>query len=126
MTPRKPSADTVHNQRLASDPSLSAWVSANAGSGKTTVLTRRVIRLLLAGVDASAILCLTFTKAAAANMQNRIFATLGQWAVEEEGKLVAETVKAYFDGKTPPKAVTLPTELVTKANLAKYGQACSY
>ncbi|OCC02285.1 double-strand break repair helicase AddA [Labrys sp. WJW] len=89
MIPRKPSPDTVLNQRLASDPSLSAWVSANAGSGKTTVLTRRVIRLLLAGVDPSAILCLTFTKAAAANMQNRIFATLGQWAVEEEGKLVA-------------------------------------
>ncbi|QEN89179.1 double-strand break repair helicase AddA [Labrys sp. KNU-23] len=89
MIPRKPSPDTVLNQRLASDPSLSAWVSANAGSGKTTVLTRRVIRLLLAGVDASAILCLTFTKAAAANMQNRIFATLGQWAVEEEGTLVA-------------------------------------
>ena len=88
MTQRKPSADTVHHQRLASDPSLSAWVSANAGSGKTTVLTRRVIRLLLAGIDASAILCLTFTKAAAANMQNRIFATLGQWAVEEEGKLI--------------------------------------
>ena len=51
----------------------SAWVSANAGSGKTTVLTRRVIRLLLDGVAPSAILCLTFTKAAAANMQNRIF-----------------------------------------------------
>ncbi|MBP0582442.1 double-strand break repair helicase AddA [Labrys sp. LIt4] len=89
MIPRRPSPDTIHNQRLASDPSLSAWVSANAGSGKTTVLTRRVIRLLLAGVDPSAILCLTFTKAAAANMQNRIFAMLGQWAVEEESKLVA-------------------------------------
>jgi ribose transport system substrate-binding protein len=44
----------------------------------------------------------------------------------QEGKLVAETVKAYFDGKTPARDVTLPTELVTKANLAKYGQACSY
>lgn len=88
MIPRKPSLETIHNQRLASDPSLSAWVSANAGSGKTTVLTRRVIRLLLAGVDPSAILCLTFTKAAAANMQNRIFALLGHWAVLEEIRLV--------------------------------------
>ncbi|GLS23186.1 double-strand break repair helicase AddA [Labrys miyagiensis] len=89
-TPRQPSNDTILNQRLASDPTLSAWVSANAGSGKTTVLTRRVIRLLLANVDPSAILCLTFTKAAAANMQNRIFAQLGKWAVMESGKLAAE------------------------------------
>jgi ATP-dependent helicase/nuclease subunit A len=86
-TPRQPSQYTIENQRLASDPTLSAWVSANAGSGKTTVLTRRVIRLLLAGVDPSAILCLTFTKAAAANMQNRIFARLGEWAVMADEKL---------------------------------------
>ncbi|WP_413991418.1 double-strand break repair helicase AddA [Labrys okinawensis] len=89
-TLRQPSNDTILNQRLASDPTLSAWVSANAGSGKTTVLTRRVIRLLLANVDPSAILCLTFTKAAAANMQNRIFAQLGKWAVMESGKLAVE------------------------------------
>ncbi|CAM5773656.1 double-strand break repair helicase AddA [Labrys miyagiensis] len=101
-TLRQPSGDTVRNQRLASDPTLSAWVSANAGSGKTTVLTRRVIRLLLAGVDPSAILCLTFTKAAAANMQNRIFALLGQWAVMEDGKL-AKAV-ADISGVRPEEA----------------------
>ena len=99
MTPRNPSGETVINQRLASDPCLSAWVSANAGSGKTTVLTRRVIRLLLAGVDPSAILCLTFTKAAAANMQNRIFAQLGRWAVLDERKL-AEAI-AGITGQQP-------------------------
>jgi ATP-dependent helicase/nuclease subunit A len=98
MIPRQPSRDTVHSQRLASDPSLSAWVSANAGSGKTTVLTRRVIRLLLASVDPSAILCLTFTKAAAANMQNRIFALLGQWAVMEDRKL-AEAIEGITGTK---------------------------
>ena len=54
-------------------PAVSAWVSANAGSGKTHVLAQRVIRLLLAGVDPARILCLTFTKAAAANMANRVF-----------------------------------------------------
>ena len=60
----------------ASDPGGSAWVSANAGSGKTHVLAQRVIRLLLDGIDPAKILCLTFTKAAAANMANRVFDTL--------------------------------------------------
>ena len=59
----------------ASDPEHSAWVAANAGSGKTHVLAQRVIRLLLAGVDPGRILCITFTKAAAANMANRVFDT---------------------------------------------------
>ncbi len=66
-------------QGKASDPEISAWVSANAGSGKTFVLARRVIRLLLAGAKPSQILCLTFTKAAAAEMANRVFNILGQW-----------------------------------------------
>ncbi len=57
---------TRTNQRDASDPRASAWVIANAGSGKTHVLTQRVVRLLLSGVDPAAILCLTFTKVAAA------------------------------------------------------------
>ena len=54
-------------QHAASDPVASVWVSANAGSGKTYVLAQRVIRLLLDGTDPSKILCLTYTKAAAAN-----------------------------------------------------------
>ena len=68
-------------QREASDPAVSAWVVANAGSGKTHVLTQRVIRLLLAGVEPAAILCLTFTKVAAAEMARRVFETLGEWAL---------------------------------------------
>ena len=59
---------TTIQQAIASDPLRSAWVSANAGSGKTHVLTQRVIRLLLAGARPSAILCLTYTKAAASEM----------------------------------------------------------
>src|SRR5262249_4376383 len=59
-------------QGRASDPSASAWVSANAGSGKTHVLVDRVIRLLLAGTEPQRILCLTFTKAAAAEMNRRL------------------------------------------------------
>ena len=66
-------------QATASDPSISAWVSANAGSGKTHVLTQRVLRLLLKGAPPAQILGLTFTKAAAANMAGRIFNTLAEW-----------------------------------------------
>ena len=66
-------------QRQASDPAASAWVSANAGSGKTHVLTQRVLRLLLAGAAPSGLLCLTFTKTAAANMAARVFETLPSW-----------------------------------------------
>jgi len=78
-------------QGQASDPAVSAWVTANAGSGKTKVLIDRVARLLLghkgAAPDPSRILCLTFTKAAAANMQNKLFEQLGEWALMEDGKL---------------------------------------
>jgi ATP-dependent helicase/nuclease subunit A len=63
----------TRRQRAASDPLSSTWLSANAGSGKTRVLTDRVARLLLAGVDPANILCLTYTKAAAAEMQTRLF-----------------------------------------------------
>ena len=60
--------ETLGKQHNASNPNQSVWVSANAGSGKTYVLASRVVRLLLQGVAPSKILCLTFTKAAAANM----------------------------------------------------------
>ncbi|MBC7152464.1 MAG: double-strand break repair helicase AddA [Rhizobium sp.] len=71
---------TTLQQAVASDPERSAWVSANAGSGKTHVLTQRVIRLLLAGARPSSILCLTYTKAAASEMSNRVFSRLAEWA----------------------------------------------
>jgi ATP-dependent helicase/nuclease subunit A len=79
--------EAVIAQRRASDPAHSAWVSANAGSGKTYVLARRVVRLMLAGTPPGAILCLTFTKAAAATMANRVFELLGQWAVMDDTTL---------------------------------------
>jgi len=79
-------SDTTLRQNLAATPTLSAWVSANAGSGKTHVLARRVIRLLLRGARPSAILCLTYTKAASAEMSNRVFKTLGEWVrLDDEG-----------------------------------------
>jgi len=79
--------ETTAAQRRAAEPGLSAFVSANAGAGKTRVLTNRVARLLLDGVDPSAILCITFTKAAAAEMADRLFTLLGGWALADDAKL---------------------------------------
>lgn len=75
-------------QREASDPFISAWVSASAGSGKTKVLTDRVLRLLLAGNAPETILCLTYTKAAAAEMANRLSKTLRDWIGYDDVKLL--------------------------------------
>ncbi len=75
------------HQRRAADPACSAWVSANAGTGKTYVLVMRVLRLLLSGASADSILCLTFTKAAAAEMSNRLTARLGEWAAMSDAAL---------------------------------------
>uniref|UniRef100_UPI00286D8BE5 UvrD-helicase domain-containing protein n=1 Tax=Sandarakinorhabdus sp. TaxID=1916663 RepID=UPI00286D8BE5 len=67
-------------QADAADPQVHAWVAASAGTGKTQVLSARVLRLLLIGARPDAILCLTFTKLAAAEMQNRVMARLALWA----------------------------------------------
>jgi ATP-dependent helicase/nuclease subunit A len=77
-------------QSIAADPAISAFVTANAGSGKTKTLIDRVARLLLGGARPAAILCVTYTKAAAAEMQRRLFKVLGHWAVLEDEKLRAE------------------------------------
>jgi ATP-dependent helicase/nuclease subunit A len=77
-------------QREAADPERSVWVAASAGSGKTQVLVDRVIRLLLDGAEPQAILCLTFTKAAAAEMSNRLFQRLGEWIGLTDAELDAE------------------------------------
>ena len=77
-------------QQNASAPNQSVWVAASAGSGKTKVLTDRVLRLLLSGARPERILCLTFTKAAAAEMATRIAGLLSKWAVAEDDALGAE------------------------------------
>lgn len=71
----------------ASDPRISAWVAANAGSGKTYTLAARVTRLLLAGAKPERILCLTYTKAAAAEMFERLFDQLGEWSMLSDSAL---------------------------------------
>ncbi|HLF21268.1 MAG TPA: double-strand break repair helicase AddA [Aestuariivirga sp.] len=83
----------TEKQILASDPESSAWVAANAGSGKTHVLVDRVIRLMLAGTEPSRILCLTFTKAAAAEMASRLFERLSGWIGLDDRALTATLEK---------------------------------
>src|SRR5712671_6841054 len=88
-------------QARASDPASSSFVSANAGSGKTHVLVQRVIRLLLADVPPEKILCITFTKAAAANMAERVFTTLGHWVTLDDDKLDAAIRDAGIADPSP-------------------------
>src|SRR5258706_87573 len=99
VTAPRPIPDAVRaTQARASDPASSAFVSANAGSGKTHVLVQRVIRLLLAGVAPEKILCITFTKAAAANMAERVFSTLGHWVTLDDSDLDARIADAAIVG----------------------------
>jgi ATP-dependent helicase/nuclease subunit A len=88
-------------QARASDPSAHVWLSASAGTGKTQVLAARVFRLLLRGVDPGAILCLTFTKAGAAEMAGRINARLAAWVRMPAPELSAD-LKALGERPTPP------------------------
>lgn len=94
-------SQTAFKQLQAADPRRSAWVSANAGSGKTYVLVQRIIRLMLAGADPGKILALTYTTAAAANMANRVFKTLSEWTGLDDAAL-GVTLRAL--GEEPNKA----------------------
>ena len=88
------------DQALAADPKAHAALSASAGTGKTQVLTARVLRLLLQGARPESILCLTFTKAAAAEMANRIGARLAAW-VRLPDKLLRKDLFALNEGDDP-------------------------
>src|SRR5437667_7387426 len=103
--PRAIPEDLRRVQIQASDPAISAWVAANAGSGKTHVLAQRVIRLLLRGIAPAKILCLTFTKAAAANMANQAFATLADWVALDDAGL--DEAIAAIEGRRPPAAIRI-------------------
>ncbi|MCP4922843.1 MAG: double-strand break repair helicase AddA [bacterium] len=78
------------NQLKARDPSVSVWVEASAGSGKTKLLIDRLLRLLLTGSPPGKILCITFTKAAASEMEERLLARLQDWAQSEDSFLKEE------------------------------------
>jgi ATP-dependent helicase/nuclease subunit A len=93
---------TARLQGEAADPSASAWVSANAGTGKTHVLTMRVLRLLLAGTAPDRILCLTYTKAAAAEMSKRVIDSLSGWVTAKDAELGRQLQSLL---RRPPDAV---------------------
>ncbi|MFV9903847.1 MAG: double-strand break repair helicase AddA [Rickettsiales endosymbiont of Dermacentor nuttalli] len=86
-------------QLKASNPYTSSWVKASAGTGKTKILTDRVLRLLLAGNNPSKILCLTFTKSAATEMASRINKELGEWAIIEDEQLISRL--KHITGEVP-------------------------
>ena len=92
-----PVNEATRRQHSAAEPMASTWLSANAGSGKTRVLTDRVARLLLEEVEPQHILCLTYTKAAASEMQNRLFQRLGEWAMLDDAALRAALADLGLD-----------------------------
>ncbi len=112
MTPRN---DATERQVQAARPDASTWLAANAGSGKTRVLTDRVARLLLDGVQPQHILCLTYTKAAASEMQNRLFKRLGKWAMLGDGDLQAELVELGVPGLIDPDRLAQARTLFARA-----------
>ena len=106
--------DASTRQIAAADPARNTWLSANAGSGKTRVLTDRVARLLLGGVEPQHILCLTYTKAAASEMQNRLFRRLGEWAMMPEPAL-RDTLATLGEGGLSPQHLSRARQLFARA-----------
>ena len=101
---RKPNLTPGHTaaQTIAADPTQPVWVSANAGTGKTHVLIERILRLLLAGTPPGKILCLTYTKAAAAEVATRLSTRLGHWAAGG-GKALARDLKKLLGNPASEK-----------------------
>ena len=105
----------TQSQVLAANPIASTWLSANAGSGKTKVLTDRVALLLLNGAAPENILCLTYTKAAATEMQNRLFRLLGAWAMKEDDALYKNLLKIGSDVHNDPEKLRRARTLFARA-----------
>jgi ATP-dependent helicase/nuclease subunit A len=101
-------------QLEASDPAATAWVNANAGSGKTHVLVDRVIRVMLTGTEPSRIMCLTFTKAAAAEMANRLFERLAGWIALDDAAL-SEALAALGTKQADSHLLERARQLFTRA-----------
>src|ERR1700733_6231004 len=101
-------------QSEASNPDVSAWVAANAGSGKTYVLAQRVINLLLKGVEPEKILCITFTKAAAANMAKQVFDRLAEWTILDDAAL-DNAIRDHANMTPDPRRRSLARRLFARA-----------
>ncbi|MGB0903731.1 MAG: double-strand break repair helicase AddA, partial [Mangrovicoccus sp.] len=107
--------EATRRQIRAASPMASTWLAANAGSGKTRVLTDRVARLLLAGVAPQNVLCLTYTKAAASEMQNRLFKRLGAWAMCPDDKLREELTELGTAGPFSAEDLAAARRLFARA-----------
>ena len=105
-----PREETRRNQAAAADPTASVWVSANAGTGKTYVLTLRMLRLLLAGTKPARILALTYTKAAAAEMATRVAGRLADWVTADDATLV-KVLGEVLDRPPTPEEMTRARQL---------------
>ena len=114
MTTRLIPSLTLKKQRIAADPARSIWVSAHAGSGKTYVLAQRVLRLLLTGVPPSHILCLTYTKAAAANMSARVSENLAKWVLLDDIDLI-KVIEATGASRPSKKDLVFARQLFARA-----------
>lgn len=110
-----PRDDATERQVTAARPDASTWLAANAGSGKTRVLTDRVARLLLDDVRPEHILCLTYTKAAASEMQNRLFRRLGDWAMRGDADLTATLVDLGVSRSVSPQQLAHARTLFARA-----------
>lgn len=110
--------DATIRQRDAADPSAPRIVNANAGSGKTKVLVDRVSRILLQGTDPDKILCLTYTRAAASEMQERLFETLSKWSIARDDMLkdvLADLYGMPFDQIRPSLSINIVRTLFARA-----------
>lgn len=107
--------DATRAQIDAARPDASTWLTANAGSGKTRVLTDRVARLLLDEVEPQHILCLTYTKAAASEMQNRLFKRLGEWAMLKDEALRGALADLGVAGELTPEQLRNARTLFARA-----------
>ncbi|MBV1706891.1 MAG: double-strand break repair helicase AddA [Hyphomicrobiales bacterium] len=105
--------NTRARQLQASDPGINVFVSASAGSGKTYVLVQRVIRILLQGTAPGRILCLTYTKAAAANMAERVHAMLAKWTLLDDAALIGELRNMAVDA--PAQSLVQARRLFARA-----------
>ncbi len=107
--------EATERQVNAARPNFSTWLAANAGSGKTRVLTDRVARLLLEKVRPEHILCLTYTKAAASEMQNRLFKRLGEWSMLGDQELADALVDLGVDDTLNPERLGHARTLFARA-----------
>lgn len=108
------SASFIPSVQNAVEPDASAWVGANAGAGKTYILVSRLVRLMLAGVAPEKLLCLTYTRSAAAEMQERLFDVLGQWALLDDAGL-RKAIAARLGDDVVPADLAMARVLFARA-----------